>query len=380
MRAGDLRMKGSFEISYERVHEVCQKYPDRFSGLAGVDPYRGMQGLRDLEQAVKEYGFVGAHLYPHWFDIAPDHAKYYPYYAKCCELDIPIMMQVGHNLIYQRDRRLPSVGRPICLDQVAIDFPELKLIGIHIGVPWTDEMISMAWKHENVFIGVDAYAPKHWPQQLVHYLNTYGRDKVLFGTDWPVIDPERAVAEIDALGPAAGVQSDADARQRAARLPPAGERKARSPRERNRPGSAWPETRSVRTPLDLSPGHARCRRSRRLQPHARQARAARRRAHADLPRSSFRASIASAPPRSAIWPAHSAIAPRSSPAIASNISRSCAASPGVGVAVATPSPRLTAAEVKLICDDCGARVLFVERALEDMVRAISFDTRRSASS
>jgi predicted TIM-barrel fold metal-dependent hydrolase len=199
VRAGDLNVKHSFEIPYERVYEICKKYPKRFSGLAGVDPYRGMQGLRDLEAAVKTYGFVGAHLYPHWFGLAPDHAKYYPYYAKCCELDIPIMMQVGHNLIYQRERRLPSVGRPICLDQVAIDFPELKLLGIHIGIPWTDEMISMAWKHENVFIGVDAYAPKHWPKQLVHYLNTYGRHKVLFGTDWPVIDPERAVAEIDEL-------------------------------------------------------------------------------------------------------------------------------------------------------------------------------------
>jgi hypothetical protein len=200
VRAGDLRVKGSFEIPYERVYALCQQHPARFSGLAGVDPFRGMQGLRDLEMAVKEFGFVGAHLYPHWFGLAPDHAKYYPYYAKCCELDIPIMMQVGHNLIYQRDRRLPSVGRPICLDQVAIDFPELKLLGIHIGVPWTDEMISMAWKHENVFIGVDAYGPKHWPAALVHYLDSYGREKVLFGTDWPVIDPERAVKEIDQLG------------------------------------------------------------------------------------------------------------------------------------------------------------------------------------
>ncbi len=200
VRAGDLNVKRSFEIPYARVHEVCREYPERFSGLAGVDPFRGMQGLRELEIAVREFGFVGAHLYPHWFGLAPDHAKYYPYYAKCCELDIPIMMQVGHNLIYQRDRRLPSVGRPICLDQVAIDFPELKLLGIHIGIPWTDEMISMAWKHENVFIGVDAYAPKHWPAPLVHYLNTYGRHKVLFGTDWPVIDPERAIAEIEQLG------------------------------------------------------------------------------------------------------------------------------------------------------------------------------------
>ena len=199
VRAGDLAVKGSFEIPYARVHEICGEHPDRFSGLAGVDPFRGMAGLAELESAVREMGFVGAHLYPHWFGLAPDHAKYYPYYAKCCELDIPIMMQVGHNLIYSRERRLPSVGRPIALDQVAIDFPELKLLGIHIGVPWTEEMISMAWKHENVFIGVDAYAPKHWPAPIVHYLNTYGRHKVLFGTDWPVIDPERAVREIDQL-------------------------------------------------------------------------------------------------------------------------------------------------------------------------------------
>jgi len=200
VRAGDLNVRGSFELPYERVHEICERYPDRFSGLAGVDPFRGMQGLRDLEYSVRKLGFVGAHLYPHWFGLPPDHAKYYPYYAKCCELDIPIMMQIGHNLVYSRERRLPSVGRPICLDQVAIDFPELKLIGIHIGVPWTEEAISMAWKHENIYLAGDAYAPKHWPKSFVHYANTYGSHKVLFGTDWPVIDPERAVKEVDALG------------------------------------------------------------------------------------------------------------------------------------------------------------------------------------
>ncbi|MBM4196262.1 MAG: amidohydrolase [Gammaproteobacteria bacterium] len=200
VRAGDINKRGGFEIPYETVHAVCRQHPTRFSGLAGIDPYRGMQGLRDLERAVKEFGFVGAHLYPHWCELAPDQALYYPYYAKCCELDIPIMMQVGHNLVYSRQRRLPSVGRPITLDRVAIDFPELKLIGIHIGIPWTDEMISMCWKHENVFMAGDAYAPKHWPQAFVHYANTYGKEKVLFGTDWPVIDPERAVREIAALG------------------------------------------------------------------------------------------------------------------------------------------------------------------------------------
>ncbi len=199
VRAGDLQIKGSFEITYEMVADICSKYPDRFSGLAGVDPSRGVQGLRELQIAVEQHGFVGAHWYPHWFSMPPDAAQIYPYYAKCCELDIPIMMQVGQNLIYSRDRRLPSVANPILLDRVAIDFPELTLIGIHIGVPWTDEMIAMCWKHENVHTAGDAHAPRHWPKQYVHYANTYGGQKVLFGTDWPVIDPERAVKEVAAL-------------------------------------------------------------------------------------------------------------------------------------------------------------------------------------
>ena len=199
VRAGDIRVPESFEVPYESVHKVCSEYPDRFSGLAGIDPFRGMQGLRDLENAVNEMGFVGAHLYPHWCELPPNHRKYYPYYAKCSELGIPIMMQVGHNLVYSRKRRLPSVGKPIYLDQVAIDFPELKLIGIHIGIPWTEEMISMCWKHENVFTAGDAYAPKYWPESYVHYANSYGQKKVLFGTDWPVIDPVRAVEEFNEL-------------------------------------------------------------------------------------------------------------------------------------------------------------------------------------
>ncbi len=200
VRGGDLRMEGSFEVPYQYVMDVCSEYPDRFAGIAGIDPMRGMKGLKELEIAVTDLGFIGAHWYPHWFNMPPDAAQIYPYYAKCCELDIPIMLQVGQNLVYSRDRRLLSVARPITLDAVACDFPELKLIGIHIGVPWTEEMIAMAWKHENVFIGSDAYAPKHWPREFIHYANTYGKEKVLFGTDWPVIDPERAVSEVTELG------------------------------------------------------------------------------------------------------------------------------------------------------------------------------------
>ena len=196
VRAGEPAWQGSFEIPYQQIAQYCDAYPDRFSGLAGVDPTRGVQQLKELDHAVKELGFVGAHFYPHWFRMPPDSALCYPIYSRCEELGIPIMMQVGQNLIYQKDVRLPSVAKPILLDQVAIDFPNLVLIGIHIGVPWTDEMIAMAWKHENVYIGIDAYAPKHLSASLKHYMNSYGSHKVMFGTDWPVIDPERAVSEI----------------------------------------------------------------------------------------------------------------------------------------------------------------------------------------
>ena len=195
-RCGDLRVTGSTEIPYEWVAEICRKYPHRFSGLAGLDPTRGIAGLKELDKAVKEYGFVGGHFYPHWFGEAPDSAVWYPYYARCAELNVPIMMQVGHCLVYQKDRRLPSVGRPMTLDKVAIHFPELTLIGIHLGYPWTDEMISCCWKHPNVYMAGDAYAPKHWPPQAVHYANTYGQDKFLFGTDFAVIDPERAMSDM----------------------------------------------------------------------------------------------------------------------------------------------------------------------------------------
>jgi uncharacterized protein len=198
VRCGPRDWKYAFEIPYTQVAQWCDNYPDRFSGLAGIDPSRGMEQLRDLEFAVKELGFVGAHAYPHWMRLPPDAAQWYPIYAKCCELDIPYMLQVGQNLIYQQHVRLPSVAKPILLDQVAIDFPELRLIGIHIGTPWHDEMIAMAWKHENVFIGIDAYAPKHLPASLLHYMNSYGSHKVLFGTDWPVISPGRGMDELRA--------------------------------------------------------------------------------------------------------------------------------------------------------------------------------------
>jgi len=199
-KTGQLGLPGSWHLPYEMVAEAVRQFPDRFHGLAGLDPTEGMAGVRALEKAVGELGFIGAHAYPHWFEMAPDHARWYPYYSKCVELDIPILMQVGQSLVYEPQRPLQSVGRPITFDPVACHFPELKLVGIHIGIPWADEMIAMAWKHENVHIIADAHAPKYWPESFVRYIDSYGRHKVMFGTDFPVLTFERYRQEVDALG------------------------------------------------------------------------------------------------------------------------------------------------------------------------------------
>ncbi len=199
-KVGPATHPACYHVPVEMVTEAVRRWPDRFSGLMGLDPTEGMAGVRALERAVRDHGFIGAHFYPHWFELPPDHARWYPYYAKCCELDVPVQLQVGQSMIY--DPRLPrrSVGRPIALDAVACDFPELKIIGIHVGIPWTGEMIAMAWKHRNVFIGSDAHAPRYWPQEFIHFINSYGQDKVIFGTDYPVLEFGRARREIEALG------------------------------------------------------------------------------------------------------------------------------------------------------------------------------------
>jgi len=199
-RAGRVGLPGCYHMPYSVVADACAKYPERFYGLAGIDPFEGMDGVRAFEDAIKNMGFVGAHLYPHWYELAPDHAKYYPFYAKCSELNVPIQMQVGQSMVYSQEYRTKSVGQPIALDAVACDFPELKLIGIHVGIPWHDEMISMAWKHENIFIGCDAHRPKYWPKSFIHYLNSYGQDKIIFGTDFPVLEFKKTIDDIDALG------------------------------------------------------------------------------------------------------------------------------------------------------------------------------------
>jgi predicted TIM-barrel fold metal-dependent hydrolase len=209
------RMQWSF--SPEEIHGIVKDHPDRLYGLFGINPYSRMTGVRGLESAVRDLGFVGAHLHPYGFELPVDHRRYYPFYSKCAELDVPVVIQVGHSA-----EAMPSeMGRPILLDNVALDFPELRIVAAHTGWPWVEELVALAGKHPNIFIATTAHAPRHWKPELVAFLNaTRGMGKVMYGSDYPVLDWPGSLEEIRQLNlrPEAMMQLLAGAARTAFRL------------------------------------------------------------------------------------------------------------------------------------------------------------------
>jgi predicted TIM-barrel fold metal-dependent hydrolase len=180
----------------EEVIAVSDKYKDRLFGLYGVNPMLMMNGVKTLEELVRDHRFKGIHIHPHGFGMPPDHAFYFPYYAKCQELGVPAVVSMGHTLDF-----MPiEFGRPYHLDKIAIYFPDLAIVCAHTGWPWVKEAIALAWKHPNVFIGTSAYAPKYWEPELVKFIDSRGQDKVMWGTDFPLIDHKESLDQIHALG------------------------------------------------------------------------------------------------------------------------------------------------------------------------------------
>lgn len=164
----------------EEVAQYTQRYPDRFVGLAGYNPFRIKESLAEIERAVNEFNFKGVYVHIYGFDIPLHDAKMYPLYAKCDELKIPVSLQVGHVL-----EAMPSEhARPIYLDRIASDFPDLKLVGAHTGWPWVEELISVCYKWDNVYFGVDAWMPKYMKPEILHYINSrMGADRCLWGSN-----------------------------------------------------------------------------------------------------------------------------------------------------------------------------------------------------
>ena len=183
-------------ISNDEVAAWVAEHPDRFAGLAAVDLDKPMEAVRELRRCVNELGFRGLRVVPWLWEAPPTDRRYYPLYAACVELGVPFCTQVGHT----GPLRPSETGRPIpYIDQVALDFPELVIVGGHIGYPWTEEMIAVARKHENVYIDTSAYTSERYPPELVAYMRTHRPTQGPVRHQLPDDLPEHALADLDTL-------------------------------------------------------------------------------------------------------------------------------------------------------------------------------------
>lgn len=185
-------------ISNDDVAQWVRRYPNRFAGLAAVDLDRPIKAVRELRRRVRDDGFVGLRLLPWLWGVPPTDRRFYPLFAECVELGVPFCTQVGHT----GPLRPSETGRPIpYIDQIAIDFPELTIVCGHVGYPWTEEMIAVARKHENVYIDTSAYTTRRLPEEIVRFMKTRtGGRKVLFGTNFPMIGHAHSLDGLDELG------------------------------------------------------------------------------------------------------------------------------------------------------------------------------------
>ncbi|MEM7764390.1 MAG: amidohydrolase family protein [Pseudomonadota bacterium] len=191
-------------ISNDEVAGFVAEAPDRLVGVGSVDISRPMQAVREVRRCVETLGFKAIRVLPWLWQLPPTDRLFYPVYAACCDLGVPFCTQIGHT-----GPLMPSeVGRPIYLDQVALDFPDLTIVGGHIGYPWTDEAIAVATKHPNVYIDTSAYTVQRYPKALIDYLRGWGQHKVLFGSNYPMIQPADALRGLSELALDATVQAD----------------------------------------------------------------------------------------------------------------------------------------------------------------------------
>lgn len=195
---------GSTFVTNESVAAIVARHPQRFIPFAGVDIMHGSAAVRTLEHWIKARGFRGLSLRPFMTGLPADDRRYYPFYEKCVELDIPVSMHASANWTTCRPSDL---GHPRHFDVVACDFPELKLILSHAGYPWVLEACLLAWKHPNLYLELAAHRPKYFTapgagwEPLLRYGQTTIQDKVLYGTGAFLLArrPADLVAELRAL-------------------------------------------------------------------------------------------------------------------------------------------------------------------------------------
>jgi len=182
--------------SNDYVAEIARCYPEQFIGFASVDPWKGTAAVDEMERSVKDLGLKGLKLHPIHQAFFPDDSRFYPLYEKCEELGVPILfhsgfaaagvgMAGGGGFKLKYSRPIPG------FDDVAADFPNLTIIMAHPAWPWIEEQIAVAMHKPNVYIDLSGWAPRFIPEALVREADTRLRDKILFGSDFPYLTPDR---------------------------------------------------------------------------------------------------------------------------------------------------------------------------------------------
>jgi uncharacterized protein len=171
----------------DKTAAVVARFPDRFIGTANLNPLDGMKAVRELERAVKELGIKCFYASPFRYGIRANDRRFYPLYAKAVELDIPVFIYT--TMTYRTDLPM-DIGRPLFVDDVAMDFPEMRIVAGLGGWPWVPELIGLARRHQNLYISTAGHRPKYlgtpgsgW-EMLMQFGNTLLQDRVVFASSW----------------------------------------------------------------------------------------------------------------------------------------------------------------------------------------------------
>ncbi len=195
---------GRRRIPNEEVAEAAQKNSDMMIAFASIDPHKGKMGAREARRMIEEYGVKGFKFHPTVQGFLPYDKMAWPIYEVIAEYNMPAIFHSGHSGIGSGMRaggglRLQN-SNPMLLEDVAIDFPDIKIIIAHPSWPWQDEALSLAVHKPNIHIDLSGWSPKYFPKQLVQYSNTLLKDRVLFGSDFPLITPQRWIADFKDAG------------------------------------------------------------------------------------------------------------------------------------------------------------------------------------
>jgi uncharacterized protein len=190
-------------VPNEEVAKAAADNPDVMIPFASIDPARGMAGVRQVARLVTEFGVRGFKFHPSMQAFYPNDRAVYPLYAAIEELNVPVVFHTGQTGIGAGTAGGGGIrlkySNPLFVDDVAVDFPGLSIVLAHPSFPWQDEALAVATHKPLVYIDLSGWSPKYFPPQLVQYANTLLQDKVLFGSDYPLLTPDRWLADFDAL-------------------------------------------------------------------------------------------------------------------------------------------------------------------------------------